>query len=426
MIDKIVERITLTKEDIHGMINDAMSKKGSSNPKINFYFGDGEEILNKVFGKFLSNIKYVKDQTYTANLSLIDLEDILESDMQYSTAYNINRGYIMYGKGPKYQMQIFDPPANLEQLLLKPEFKPGERKSTVTLGIFSNAETFSNFIRERYLSEGQSISGLDAFYKAVMLSKDSNKLKELIESTETNKTLQQGEYPIAGTEAELYDILKQTVKIPNGQETELWVAIVFKGLVVGAAGLTPDVDVDGQTISLKDYGRNVFDFGSLDPETIKYLNKFISLAHLLTDVEINASITAPSINAVLDKLETDAIQNQIKDLLELSKVSKIPVIDKLASQIKSLLNTTNPEKGVHNLVVSFCNDIDRLLEMKIKGANWWGMVLNKKLYLESSESVFNSIKCTPGHRLSKAITQFKSNHIYVNGLYLGSKISTKK
>jgi hypothetical protein len=74
----------------------------------------------------------------------------------------------------------------------------------------------------------------------------------------------------------------------------------------------------------------------------------------------------------------------------------------------------------------FCNDIDRLLEMKIKGANWWGMVLNKKLYLESSESVFNSIKCTPGHRLSKAITQFKSNHIYVNGLYLGSKISTKK
>jgi hypothetical protein len=134
----------------------------------------------------------------------------------------------------------------------------------------------------------------------------------------------------------------------------------------------------------------------------------------------------PSINLVLDKLETEEMQSQVKDILELSKTSNIPAIDNLANQIKSLLNTSNPEKGIHNLVVTFCNDIDRLLEKKIKGAKWWGMILNKKLYLENSESVFNSIKCTPNHRLSNAIAQFKSNHIYVNGLYLGSKISTKK
>jgi len=342
MIDKILNRITLTKEDIHGMINDAMKKTKS------------KESTDKV------------DSTP-------DISD------------------------------VFD-----------------------TIDPFSTFEEFSNFIRERYLSEGQNISGLDAFYKEVILSKDSDKLKVLISSEKTNKTLQQGEYPIVGTEADLYNIISHTVKIKNGHESELWLAIVFKGLVVGARGKTPDVEVKGDTISLKDYTNNVFDFGSLDSDTIKHLNKFISLAVLLTNLEVKASLTVPSINLVLDKLETEEMQSQVKDILELSKTSNIPAIDNLANQIKSLLNTSNPEKGIHNLVVTFCNDIDRLLEKKIKGAKWWGMILNKKLYLENSESVFNSIKCTEKHRLSNAIAQFKSNHIYVNGLYLGSKISTKK
>jgi hypothetical protein len=344
MSKNILERITLTKEDIHGMINDAMknSKSKENTDKV-----DSTTDISDDFGKI-------------------------------------------------------DP--------------------------FSTFETFSNFIRKRYFPKGQSISGLDAFYKEVILSKNSDEIKNLISSEKTNKTLQQGEYPIDGTEADLYNIISDTIKIKNGHESELWFAIVFKGLVVGSRGETPDVLVKDDTISLKDYTNNVFDFGSLDSDTIKHLNKFISLAVLLTNLEVKSSLTVPSINLILDKLETEEMQSQVKDILELSKTSNIPAIDNLANQIKSLLNISSDinKKGIHNLVVTFCNDIDRLLEMKIKAAKWWGMILNKKLYLESSESVFDSIKCTENYRLSNAIAQFKSNHIYVNGLYLGSKISTKK
>jgi hypothetical protein len=431
MINKIVERITLTKEDIHGMINDAMSKKGSSNPKINFYFGNGEEILNKVFGKFLSNIKYVKDQTYTANLSLIDLEDILESDMQYSTAYNINRGYIMYGKGPKYQMQIFDPPANLEQLLLKPEYYPDNRKSKKVSstadnnqGPWNSVDSFTKFIKTNYLVPGQSIGDLTNFYRDTV---NNLKIKEFIINP-PQKELKTGVYPIRGIERELYDIINNDVTISNGEPSELWFAIVYKGKVTGAVGeATPDIEVNNQTVSLKNYSETTFDFGTLDSDTTELLNSFLSLASLLTSQPVNKSLTRTSINSILELLESNEVKQSIREILELEKTTSIPLIKNLATQIKKMINSKNPN-DIHNLVVEFCNEVNRLLQRKIGSANWWGLIIkgNATLFLESSDSVYENIKCTDNYRLSPAISNFKGYHLYVHGSQLSTKVTAKK
>jgi len=300
-------------------------------------------------------------------------------------------------------------------------------QDTISEDPFSSPQEFDAYIRQRYLSENQTISGLDALYIEILGSNNSDELENLITS-KTNKPLKSGEYSISGIEGELYDILKRTVKIKNGHETELWFAIVFKGLVVGAKGLTPDVEVGNQTVSLKDYTETTFDFGTLDDLTSEHLNSFLNLAQLFTSAKVNKSKTRESINAILNELETPEMEAQIKDLLELSKTSKMPIIKNLGAKITSLLNTTNGDKAIHNLVVKFCNEIDRLLEAKIKGASWWGMIIikSRKLYLEEASSVYNSLKCTPDHRLSDAISTFKGDHIFVAGSQLGSKVSGKK
>jgi hypothetical protein len=299
-------------------------------------------------------------------------------------------------------------------------------QDTISSDPFSSAEAFNAYIRERYLSKGQTISGLDALYNEIILSNMSSDLEGLVTS-DTNKSLKGGEYSIAGVEGELYDIIQRTIKIDNGHETELWFAIIFNGVVVGAEGKTPDVKVGNQTVSLKAYKTPTFDFGSLDAETSKHLNSFLNLAQLLTNLDVNKSKGQIDINKILDALETPEMILQIYDIFQLAKTADIPIIDKLAAKLDDSLNRDNPEKSLNNLVVKFCNEIDRLLEVKIKATNWWGLIVtgNKKLYLESADSVFEAVRCK-NYRLSNAIAQFKGDHIWIKGTQLGSAVTTKK
>lgn len=299
-------------------------------------------------------------------------------------------------------------------------------QDTISEDPFSSRQLFEKYIRERYLSKGQSITGLSSLYDQIMQNDMSGELDILITS-EIGKSLKSGEYSMSATEGDLFDIIENTVKISNGHASELWFAIVFKGLVVGAKGKTPDVEVGNQTVSLKAYDSATFDFGSLDPETSKHLNSFLMLAQLLTNIDVNKSKGQIDINRILDKLEDPEVMLQINDIMQLANTADIPVIDKLAAKISSLLNKDDPKKSLNNLVVKFCNDIDILLEAKIKAANWWALIVtgNKKLYLESSDSVFNAVRCK-NYRLSNAIAQFKGDHIWIKGTQLGSAVTTRK
>ena len=300
-------------------------------------------------------------------------------------------------------------------------------QDTISEDPFKSAEAFEKYIRERYLSENQIVTGLDALYIRILDDKNSKKLIDLIKS-KTGKSLTAGEYSISDTEGELYDILKRTVKITNGHETELWFAIVFKGLVIGAKGETPDVLVNGKTVSLKAYGSSTFDFGTLDNDSSRLLSIFINLTQLLTDISINpVQLSKIDINKALALLESDEVKKDVEAILKLAESPSIPPpIIKLASQIKRLLNSKDVE-NLHNLVVQFCNDIDILLEAKIKDANWWGLIVagNKTLYLNDSDSVFNSIRCK-NNRLSNAVANFKGWHLWISGTQLETAVTTRK
>ena len=300
-------------------------------------------------------------------------------------------------------------------------------QDTISEDPFRSAEAFDAYIRKRYLSENQIVTGLNALYQQIMKSSMSSGLKALIIS-KTDKSLKGGEYPMSSIDGELYDILKRTVKITNGHETELWFAIVFKGLVIGAKGETPDVLVNGKTVSLKAYRSSTFDFGTLDNDSSRLLSIFINLTQLLTDISINpVQLSKIDINKALALLESDEVKKDVEAILKLAESPSIPPpITKLASQIKRLLNS-NDTKNLHNLVVQFCNDIDILLEAKIKDANWWGLIVtdNKTLYLNDSDSVFNSIRCK-NNRLSNAVAHFKGWHLWIKGTQLETAVTTRK
>ena len=293
----------------------------------------------------------------------------------------------------------------------------------------SDTYSFETFIMQNYSVPGQQIIGLPAMYNAIQQLDEKNKSAILnIIQTPGQIQLKTGAVPIRGIYEVLYDIIRDTIKIPNGDESELWFAIVYdgkvKGAVAGDSGIEADIEIGDQTVSLKNYNKATFDFGSLDAESTEQLNSFIELAKLLTGQDISKSKGRDQINALLDLIDDPTVEREIQELIDMRGTTHIKMIQRIGDKLNDLLNSAD---DIDSIIQSFCRNIDILLSRKINSVNWWGMIIkpNKTLFLESSADLYNVLKCTPAHRLSPGIANFHQNHLFVLGSQMSTQVTTK-
>jgi len=294
---------------------------------------------------------------------------------------------------------------------------------------FLDVDEFESFIIRTYSVPGQQIIGLRGMYDAI-LQLDTNTRQQVLNIIQKPSQLQlkTGVTPIRGSYETLYDIIRDTIKIPNGDESELWFAIVYdgkvKGAVAGDTGIEADIEVGDQTISLKNYNKTTFDFGSLDPESTEQLNSFIELAKLLTGQDISKSKGRDQINALLDLIDDPTVEREIQELIDMRTTTHIKMIQRIGDKLNDLLNSA---EDIDSIIQSFCRNIDTLLARKINSVNWWGMIIkpNKTLFLESSADLYNVLKCTDNHRLSAGLANFHQNHLFVLGSQMSTQVTTK-
>lgn len=303
------------------------------------------------------------------------------------------------------------------------------RSVTVATESFLDAQEFEQFIVKTYSVPGQELIGLRGMYDAIQQLPDDEKNAVLdIVRKPANLTLRTGVTPIRGSFETLYDIIRDTIKIPNGDESELWFAIVYdgrvKGAVAGDTGIEADIEINGQTVSLKNYNKTTFDFGSLDAESTEQLNSFIELAKLLTGQDISKSKGRDQINSILDMVDDPAVEQEIHELIDMRTTTHIKMIQRIGDKLNDLLNS---EEDIDSIIQKFCRNIDALLARKINSVNWWGMIIkpNKTLFLESSADLYDVLKCTENHRLSAGIANFHQNHLFVIGSQMSTKVTTK-
>ena len=204
----------------------------------------------------------------------------------------------------------------------------------------NDEKSFENFILSEYAMQGQQFLGLGLLYQKINESPNRDKLLELI--TDLNKKpLQAGDYKIEGTSAELYQLISQTVKVPNGHYSELWFAIKFNGEVKGGVAgesIVSDVDVDSDGVSLKDYEKiSTVDFGNLTADTATLLKIAVNSFEMLTGMQINKSMTRDSINAVLENLDSEELKNDIRALMQISKDTEIKVIRRFVDKLQRFM-----------------------------------------------------------------------------------------
>lgn len=299
-------------------------------------------------------------------------------------------------------------------------------KTFGTSNSFDDAQSFEQYVMNKFSVQGQQIIGLNGMYDAVMNSLESDKLIQLITGP-TQMRLATGVVPIRGTYETLYDIIKNTIKIPNGDESELWFAIAYGGLVKGAvageSGIEADIEVGDQTISLKNYEKTTFDFGSLPTEGVQLLNSFLEMAKLLTGMEINKSKGRDQINQVLNFLDNEKTEADIRNIIEMGRTSDIALLKNIGTRLESFYTL---DDNLDTMIHAFCNIVDKMVSHKIRSVGWWGMIIksNKTLFLEAADEIAPLLMCR-ADRLSPAIANFHQNKLFVMGSQLNTKVSKK-
>lgn len=300
---------------------------------------------------------------------------------------------------------------------------------------FSNAEEFEQYIRKEYSVPEQTIGGLQVLYNQLQ---DDVEVINMIQSKTPEVSIQPGPFRIQGKFARLYDAIETNIKIKNGHASELWFAIVFKGIVKGAVKNIPSMGIendlksdvvtrDGTRFSLKAYSDITFDFGSLPTAAIKYLRSFIALAELITGKKLEtSSLGITDINKnILKTLNQETIQEEIKELLQME--SPFTAIKNLQDQIRKIMYNMDIDTidYLESVTRRFCITIDDYIAKHVsENIDYWALIIvsNKTLNLIPSSTIVNSLQHTEvdGHYyLSTNIANFHNNHLNIKTSHLG-------
>jgi len=166
-------------------------------------------------------------------------------------------------------------------------------------------------------------------------------------------------------------------------------------------------------VSLKNYSSIAqVDFGTVSGEVWESLQDMFNVLKLITGQSINQSLTRASLNSQFAFLSQPEIQQQISDLIELSKTTNINAIKNITSKFNSALNG----KPVNQLLRSILDNINTVIKDKVTQVQYWGIILKGKVFLESSTNIYNKLKTNPEDiQLPDSISQFKGSKLYVNG-----------
>jgi len=286
-----------------------------------------------------------------------------------------------------------------------------------------SVDAFKKYMDSTYVMPGQDVLGLEGmFAEVIALSPSVRQSIVKIIGQNTKRKLSTGSYTMGKHERTLFDIIKRTIKIPNGHFSELWFAIIhdgeIKGGVAGDTGIVSDVDVDGDGVSLKNYKRlGSVDFGSLSPDFTRTFKTMLNLGSLLTGKSITASVGRVGVNDVLSSLQDPEVIADINGLLALSRDTELKFIKRVTEKIAKMLNGADPS----DIATSMCNHVDAMLTRKIKSVDWWGIIIGSKVYIESADEVLEPLLCK-NNQVTTAVSNFKGLHLWVNASKIHKEI----
>lgn len=303
-----------------------------------------------------------------------------------------------------------------------------DEEDDIVITTFSEKQELITYIESNYKFKEQSIDNLDFFSFKVLESEFKQQLLEIIYSNTPYYNLERGDIRITGNALELYNICS-VVKVPNGHWSELFFALMFKGRVKGSVSgddnnIKSDVQLNNPKadISVKSYIETTYDCGTLPPGAYTKLKQFIALSELITGINVQtASLSTIEINKILKELESERLQDEIKEILKQAD-SSFAILRNASKRIQSILGNTSPDY-LENVIDSFCDDLDNTLHIAfVDKIDWWALFnrSNNTIFLRPSSEIYEAVRCRKEYpRISNAIPNFHQGKVWLKGTAVG-------
>ena len=92
---------------------------------------------------------------------------------------------------------------------------------------------------------------------------------------------------------------------------------------------------------MKNYEKTTFDFGSLPAAGTQLLNEFLEMAKLLTGQDISKSKGRDQINNVLNFLDNETVESQVRQLIQMSETTDIILIRNVGERLKKFYSLSD-------------------------------------------------------------------------------------
>ena len=286
-----------------------------------------------------------------------------------------------------------------------------------------DANNLSNFIKhvtENYIVLGQTVNGLHNLYTKICADDDYQGILSLVFNKQ-NLKITTSSRKFNNIELKLFKYISETIRISNGDYSELWFAIVYDGQVKGGVAMdniTSDVIVNGLNISLKNYKKiSTVDFGTLPPDLMLIVNNLMIISALLLDKPLNNVLTRNSLNMVLSALEEIESTLELNDFLTLSRLTTNKPLKSISKLYTNILNG----KNIEYISKKICTYINLMILSKIHSVDYWAIIVDNHIYIKESRLLYNIIKCID-NKISDVVSSFYQMKLFVNGNLIKRKI----
>lgn len=349
------------------------------------------------------------DKPYT-DTELKVLEGILKE-------YNVNNWQTIISFLSEDDIQLDDDPEGQAEAPREPEESNEDFRN-----LLDSVQQFSDIINKRYITPGLEIQGVQELYNKLVALPDElkNHMRRLI-GKKTNRDIYNGTFKMGQYEKLLYDLITETIVLPNIKPSVFWFTVILDGKVkpqpVDDTAPVGNINTDNSNIQLQSFNDKAVSFGVITPELASILTILVNLGEVI-DGQKTEELTKANINDLLNKVSDPANQDELAQFLNLSNTTKLASLKSLSTNIKTALEN----HSIDTINVKFCTLLDQFISTVLTSIAYWATVRGDMVYITPGNSIFPSLNCTREYKLGGGIFKIENNILYVVGDAIDQKL----
>lgn len=254
-----------------------------------------------------------------------------------------------------------------------------------------DATSFIQFINQEYLNPGIEITGLEELFNNIIAleTEDFNNVVKLL-AKHTNRQIDYGTFKMGQYELKLAELLHNSITLTGASYLNLLLAIIFNGKLSGT--MVPNISKIGVNINgvmvIKNASSDLYvPLINFNDELSTIVNNLRTLNSVINDNDGTDTMSNSDLNELLKALQNGSLDDDIANIINQSKTTKVVAIKTLAGKLEQMLKGNNTST-IYEL---FKTTYNSLIQTSSKNITKIFDVFSDKILIETFSDLYNKL-----------------------------------